>query len=137
MQLVDTQQLVTFPAVYNTFGYNDPEANELADAQRQQDTDTPEGIAAAEASETYMVENAFAVPVSSIKAVLFSSSAVTNVGFTTFNPRSHALEAGPVGGCQRGSLRNAGCRRLRTSRRHPPAPEPDATGGTRRNGAVT
>lgn len=84
VQLVDTQQLVTNPAVYNYLGYNDPQANELATAQRAQDVDTPEGIAAAEASETYMVENAFLVPVASIQSVLFYGPSVTNVDFTAY-----------------------------------------------------
>jgi peptide/nickel transport system substrate-binding protein len=86
VQLVDTQQLVTNPAVYNYLGYNDPKANELATAQRAQDTDTPEGIKAAEDSETYMVEQAFLVPVTSIEAVMFSDKSVKDVSFTTFLP---------------------------------------------------
>lgn len=86
VQLVDTQQLVTNPAVYNTFGYDDPKANELANAQRQFDTDTPEGIAAAEASERYMVEGAFSVPVASVQSVLFSDSSVTNTEFGPYIP---------------------------------------------------
>ncbi|MGP3534264.1 ABC transporter substrate-binding protein [Microbacterium sp. RD1] len=86
VQLVDTQQLVTNPAVYNTFGYNDAKANELANVQRQFDTDTPEGIAAAEDSETYMVEGAFAVPVASVASVLFSDSSVTDLQFGPYIP---------------------------------------------------
>jgi len=86
VQLVDTQQLVTNPAVYNYLGYTDEKANQLADEQRKQDTDTPEGIKAAEAAETYMVEQAFLVPVTSIKAVMFSDSSVKGVDFTTFLP---------------------------------------------------
>jgi hypothetical protein len=86
VQLVDTQQLVTFPAVYNTFGYNDARANELANAQRQFDTDTPGGVAAAEDAETYMVDGAFSVPVASVQAVLFSDSSVTGLKFGPYYP---------------------------------------------------
>ncbi|MEO5534621.1 MAG: ABC transporter substrate-binding protein [Pseudolysinimonas sp.] len=84
VQLTDTQQLVTNPAVYNYLGYTDAKANELVAAQRAQDVDTPEGIAAAEASETYMVENAFLVPVASIQTVLFSAKSVSNIDFTAY-----------------------------------------------------
>lgn len=84
VQLTDTQQLVTNPAVYNYLGFTDVKANELATAQRAFDVDSPEGIAAAEDSETYMVENAFLVPVASIQSVLFASSSVGNVDFTAY-----------------------------------------------------
>lgn len=83
-QLIATTGLATTGAVYNTFRFDDPGINALADEQRRWDTDSPEGIAAAEASETYLVENAFAVPVASIDAVIFSTSAVTNVDFSVF-----------------------------------------------------
>jgi len=62
VQLTDTQQLVTKPARYNYMGFTDEKANALADAQRKQNIDSAEGVAAAEASETYMVDNAFLVP---------------------------------------------------------------------------
>ncbi len=83
VQLVATQQLVTNPALYNYMGYTDAKANELAVEQRKYDVDSPEGIAAAEAAETYIVEGAFLVPVTSLSAQLFSTSAVTGVDFTT------------------------------------------------------
>lgn len=84
VQLVDTQQLVTNPAVYNYLGFTDAKANELADAQRAQDVDSPEGVAAAEAAETYMVENAFLVPVASTKTILFSDNSVAGLDFTAY-----------------------------------------------------
>jgi peptide/nickel transport system substrate-binding protein len=84
VQLVDTQQLVTNPAVYNFLGFNDVKANELADAQRAQDVDSEAGVAAAEASETYMVENAFGVPVASTQALVFSAKNVSGIDFTAY-----------------------------------------------------
>lgn len=84
VQLTDTQQLVTNPALYNYMGYTDEKANELANAQRQYDIDSPEGVKAAEASETYMVENAFLVPVVSTQALLFTTGAVKGLDFTTY-----------------------------------------------------
>ena len=84
MQLTDTQQLVTNPALYNYMGFTDAKANELAEAQRKQDIDTPEGHAAAEASETYMVENANLVPVASVDALLFATHDVDGLKFTTY-----------------------------------------------------
>ncbi len=84
VQLTDTQQLVTNPAVYNYLGFDDAKANELATAQRAFDVDSPEGIAAAEDSERYMVENAFLVPVASIQTVLFGSSKVDGIDFTAY-----------------------------------------------------
>ena len=84
VQLTDTQQLVTNPALYNYMGFTDKKANDLADAQRKQDIATPEGIAAAEASETYMVENAFLTPVASVDALLFATKDVDGLKFTTY-----------------------------------------------------
>ena len=80
-QLVDTQELVTKPALYNYLGYTDAKANELAAAQRKYDVTSPEGIKAAQDSETYMVQRAFMVPVTSIQAVLFSTKSVTGTDF--------------------------------------------------------
>ncbi len=62
VQLVDTQQLVTNPALYNYMGYQDPAGNQLAQAQRAHDIESPQGVQAAQASETYMVKNAYLVP---------------------------------------------------------------------------
>lgn len=84
VQLTDTQQLVTNPALYNYLGFTDQKANDLANAQRQHDIDSPEGKAAAEASETYMVENAFLVPVASVDALLFAAKTVDGLEFTTY-----------------------------------------------------
>jgi peptide/nickel transport system substrate-binding protein len=84
VQLTDTQQLVTNPALYNYMGFTDEKANKLATAQRAADVDSPEGIKAAEASETYMVENAFLVPVVSTEALLFATKDVKGLDFTTY-----------------------------------------------------
>jgi ABC-type transport system substrate-binding protein len=84
VQLTDTQQLVTNPALYNYMGFTDPKANGLADAQRKQNIDSPQGVAAAEASETYMVEGAFLVPVASVDALLFATKGVGGLEFTTY-----------------------------------------------------
>lgn len=84
VQLTDTQQLVTNPALYNYMGFTDQKANDLANAQRQHDIDSPEGKAAAEASETYMVEGAFLVPVVSVDALLFAAKSVSGLDFTTY-----------------------------------------------------
>ena len=84
VQLTDTQQLVTNPALYNYMGFTDSKANELAENQRKQDIDSPQGVAAAEASETYMVENAFLVPVVSVDALLFATKGVEGLKFSTY-----------------------------------------------------
>ncbi|CAN5268067.1 ABC transporter substrate-binding protein [soil metagenome] len=84
VQLTDTQQLVTNPALYNYMGYTDEKANQLATDQRKFDIDSPEGVKAAEASETYMVENAFLVPVVSTQALLFAGKGVKGLDFTTY-----------------------------------------------------
>lgn len=83
-QLNVTSGLAIPGAAYNTFGFNDQGAIDLVTEQRRFDTDSPEGKAAAEASETYLVETAFAVPVASIDAVIFSNSSVKNVDFSVF-----------------------------------------------------
>ena len=84
VQLTDTQQLVTNPALYNYMGFTDQKANELAEAQRKHNIDSPEGVAAAEASETYMVENAFLTPVVSVDALLFATKGVDGLKFSTY-----------------------------------------------------
>jgi peptide/nickel transport system substrate-binding protein len=84
VQLTDTQQLVTNPALYNYMGFTDQKANELAEAQRKHNIDSPEGVAAAEASETYMVENAFLTPVVSVDALLFATKDVDGLKFPTY-----------------------------------------------------
>jgi len=84
VQLTDTQQLVTNPALYNYMGFTDEKANQLATDQRKADVDSPEGKKAAEASETYMVENAFLVPVVSTEALLFSTDKVAGLKFSTY-----------------------------------------------------
>jgi peptide/nickel transport system substrate-binding protein len=85
VQLTDTQQLVTNPALYNYMGFTDQKANALAEAQRKQDIDSPDGVAAAEASEAYMVESAFLVPVASVDALLFAAPhGVDGLKFTTY-----------------------------------------------------
>jgi len=83
-QLIATSGLAIPGAAYNTFGFSDQGAIDLVTEQRRFDTDSPEGQKAAEASETYLVETAFAVPVASIDAVVFSDSSVTNVDFSVF-----------------------------------------------------
>jgi peptide/nickel transport system substrate-binding protein len=85
-QLTDLQQLFTKPALYNFFGFDLPKANALATEQRKYDVDSPEGKTAAEASETYMVEQALAVPVSSTDTVMASTKKVTGVDFTSAFP---------------------------------------------------
>lgn len=84
VQLTDTQQLVTNPALYNYMGFTDKKANDLAEAQRRQDIESPEGAKAAEASEAYMVEGAFLVPVVSVQALLFATHDVDGLKFTTY-----------------------------------------------------
>ena len=84
VQLTDTQQLVTNPALYNYMGFTDEKANALAEAQRQHDIDSPEGKAAAEASETYMVQGGFLVPVVSVEALLFAADGVDGLEFGTY-----------------------------------------------------
>jgi peptide/nickel transport system substrate-binding protein len=84
VQLTDTQQLVTNPALYNYMGFTDEKANALAEAQRQHDIDSPEGKAAAEASETYMVQGGFLVPVVSVEALLFAGDGVDGLEFGTY-----------------------------------------------------
>jgi peptide/nickel transport system substrate-binding protein len=84
VQLTDTQQLVTNPALYNYMGFTDQKANDLATGQRHQNIDSPQGVAAAEASETYMVQNAFLVPVASVDALLFATKGVDGLKFTTY-----------------------------------------------------
>lgn len=83
-QLSDTSELVTNPATYNFFGYTDAKANELAANQRKYDIDSPQGVKAAQASETYMVKNAFLVPVAATEALLFSSKKVAGLDFTSY-----------------------------------------------------
>jgi peptide/nickel transport system substrate-binding protein len=84
VQLVDTQQLVTNPALYNYMGYADPAGNQLAQSQRTYDVDSAPGRQAAQASETYMVKNAYLVPVASTDALLFATSSVTGLKFGTY-----------------------------------------------------
>jgi ABC-type oligopeptide transport system substrate-binding subunit len=84
VQLTDTQQLVTNPALYNYMGFTDKKANDLAEAQRRQDIESADGAKAAEASETYMVEGAFLVPVVSVQALLFATHDVGGLKFTTY-----------------------------------------------------
>lgn len=84
VQLVDTQQLVTNPALYNYMGYQDQAGNQLAQAQRAHDIDSPEGVQAAQASETFMVKNAYLVPVASTDALLFSTKDVAGLTFGTY-----------------------------------------------------
>ncbi len=84
VQLTDTQQLVTNPALYNYMGYTDQKANDLASAQRKQDIASPEGTAAAEASETYMVQGGYLTPVVSVDALLFATADVAGLDFTTY-----------------------------------------------------
>ncbi|MEJ1229743.1 MAG: ABC transporter substrate-binding protein [Galbitalea sp.] len=84
VQLTDTQQLVTNPALYNYMGYTDAKANQLADDQRKQDIESPAGKKAAEASETYMVDGGFLVPVASVDALLFASKKIAGLDFTTY-----------------------------------------------------
>lgn len=84
VQLTDTQQLVTNPALYNYMGFTDKKADDLAEAQRKQDIDSPAGKTAAEASETYMVQGGFLVPVVSVDALLFASKDVTGLKFSTY-----------------------------------------------------
>jgi peptide/nickel transport system substrate-binding protein len=83
-QLTDTSELVTNPATYNYLGYTDAKANALAAVQRKYDIDSPQGKKAAEKSETYMVKNAFLVPVAATDALLFSSKKVTGLDFTSY-----------------------------------------------------
>lgn len=85
-QLTDTQQLFTKPALYNFFGSDLPEMNALAVEQRKYDVDSPEGKKAAEASESYMVENALGVPVSATDTVMASGKKVSGVDFTAAFP---------------------------------------------------
>lgn len=84
VQLVDTQQLITDPALYNYMAYPDPEGNQLAINQRKYDIDSPQGVKAAQASETYMVDNAYLVPVAQTDALLFSTKAVSGLDFGTY-----------------------------------------------------
>jgi peptide/nickel transport system substrate-binding protein len=84
VQLVDTQQLVTNPALYNYMGYQDQAGNQLAQAQRAHDIDSPQGVQAAQASETFMVKNAYLVPVASTDALLFSTKDVAGLTFGTY-----------------------------------------------------
>jgi peptide/nickel transport system substrate-binding protein len=85
-QLTDLQQLFTKPALYNFFGSEIPKANELATEQRKYDVDSAEGKKAAEASETFMVDQALAVPVSATDTVMASTKKVTGVDFTAAFP---------------------------------------------------
>ncbi|MDQ1552720.1 MAG: peptide/nickel transport system substrate-binding protein [Actinomycetota bacterium] len=85
-QLTDLQQLFTKPALYNAFNFDLPEANKLATEQRKFDITSAEGKAAAETSETYMVNNALAVPISSTDTVMVSSKKITGVDFTSAFP---------------------------------------------------
>lgn len=84
VQLVDTQQLVTNPAVYNYLGYTDAKANALAVDQRKYDPQSADGVKAAEAAETYMVQGAYAVPVSSVRSVVFGAKSVTGLAFNSY-----------------------------------------------------
>lgn len=84
VQLTDTQQLVTNPALYNYMGFTDKTADDLASAQRKQDIQSPDGIKAAEASETYMVQHPGLVPVVSVEALLFATKDVAGLDFTTY-----------------------------------------------------
>jgi peptide/nickel transport system substrate-binding protein len=85
-QLTDLQQLFTKPALYNAFNFDLPEANQLATEQRKYDVTSAAGKTAAEASETYMVDNALAVPISSTDTVMVSSKKITGVDFTSAFP---------------------------------------------------
>ncbi len=97
VQLTDTQQLVTNPALYNYMGYTDQKANDLASAQRKQDIASPAGTAAAEASETYMVQGGFLTPVVSVDALLFATADVDGPAVYDLSVvRSDELEAGQV-----------------------------------------
>ncbi len=73
VELADTQELVTDPALYNFMAFNDVQANQLAANQKKYDVASPEGIKAAEAASTYMVKNAFLTPVSNTEALMFST----------------------------------------------------------------
>ena len=56
-------------------GFANPAGNQLAQDQRAFDIESPQGVQAAEASETYMVKNAYLVPVASTDALLFATRA--------------------------------------------------------------
>jgi peptide/nickel transport system substrate-binding protein len=84
VQLVDTQQLVTNPALYNYMGFQDLAGNKLAQDQRAFDIQSPQGVQAAEASEAFMVKNAYLVPVASTDALLFSTKDVAGLTFGTY-----------------------------------------------------
>ena len=84
VQLVDTQQLITNPALYNYMGYADPTGDKLAQDQRAYDVTSPQGVQAAQATETYMVKNAYLVPVASTEALLFSTKDLTGLAFGTY-----------------------------------------------------
>ena len=95
-QLTVYQGLVTNPALYNLYKYNDVKANQLATTERQYDTGTAQGTAAAEASETYAAQQAFLIPVAAVDSIMVSSKKVTGVGFTAAFPTPDPLWWSPA-----------------------------------------
>jgi peptide/nickel transport system substrate-binding protein len=85
-QLTVFQGLVTLPATYNTNQYNDVKANQLATVQRKYDVGTAQGKAAAEASETYVAQNASLIPVAAVDSIMLSTKNVKGVAFTSAFP---------------------------------------------------
>ncbi|WP_196073044.1 ABC transporter substrate-binding protein [Nakamurella alba] len=75
-QLTVMRQMALKPSGYNWLEFTNDEAVELATTQLKYDVESADGKKAAEASNTFMVENAFAIPVVSSDALLFSAKGV-------------------------------------------------------------
>ncbi|MEU4242570.1 ABC transporter substrate-binding protein [Actinoplanes sp. NPDC026619] len=84
--LLIMQGLFTKPALYNFFGYDDKQSNVYATEERKYDPDSPESNKVAEEFQTYVVEQAFAVPVATADTLMLSTKSITGLEFTNKFP---------------------------------------------------
>jgi peptide/nickel transport system substrate-binding protein len=86
-QNIATNALASAAGGYNTFKFIDAEADDLLAQERLFDTKSPEGVAAAEAAESHLVETAIGAPVVSSDTVIYASKSVTGIDFSIFLPQ--------------------------------------------------
>jgi peptide/nickel transport system substrate-binding protein len=76
----------TNPALYNFYGYTDAQSNTLADQERLTDIGTDANNAVALTYETYVVNQALAVPVASADSLLLTAKTIKNTQFSAAFP---------------------------------------------------
>jgi peptide/nickel transport system substrate-binding protein len=76
----------TNPGLYNFLGYTDVKSNKYANQERLYDVGTAKSNAVATTYEKYVVDQAFAAPVSSADTLMLTSKKISNVGFQAAFP---------------------------------------------------